>query len=73
MPSLENEPAFLFDALVLPAGDAAVKAGDLNGLQLEPGDHPGMGPGIMALAAEVNVVMIAVDTSIVLMPRRHRP
>jgi hypothetical protein len=33
-------------------GDAAVKAGVLNGLQLEPGDNPDMGPGIMALAVE---------------------
>lgn len=33
--SLENEPAFLFDALVLPAGDAAVKAlaGDARAIE----------------------------------------
>jgi hypothetical protein len=33
-------------------GDAAVKAAVLNGLQLEPGHNPDMGPGIMALAVE---------------------
>src|SRR5262249_57136241 len=34
------------------AGDAAVKAGVLNGLQLEPGQNPDMGPGMIALAVE---------------------
>jgi hypothetical protein len=34
------------------AGDAAVKAGVLDGLQLAPGDNPQMGPGIIALAVE---------------------
>jgi hypothetical protein len=33
-------------------GDAAVKAGVLNGLQLEPGNNPDMGPGIIAMAVE---------------------
>lgn len=34
------------------SGDAAVKAGVLNGLAGEPGRNPDMGPGIMALAVE---------------------
>jgi hypothetical protein len=34
------------------SGDDAVKAGVLNGLQLEPGVNPDMGPGIIALAVE---------------------
>jgi hypothetical protein len=34
------------------SGDAEVKAGVLNGLCLEPGDNPDMGPGILALAVE---------------------
>jgi hypothetical protein len=34
------------------SGDAGVKAGVLNGLQLKPGDNPDMGPGIIALAVE---------------------
>lgn len=33
-------------------GDAAIKAGVLDGLQLDPGDNPEMGPGIIALAIE---------------------
>jgi hypothetical protein len=34
------------------SGNAAVKAAVLNGLLLEPGDNPEMGPGIIALAVE---------------------
>lgn len=34
------------------SGDDAVKAGVLNGLQLEPGPNPDMGPCIIALAVE---------------------
>jgi HEAT repeat protein len=34
------------------SGDAAVKAGVLNGLTGEPGHNPAMGPGIIALAVE---------------------
>jgi hypothetical protein len=34
------------------SGDAAVKAGVLNALQLAPGQSPDMGPGIIGLAVE---------------------
>jgi hypothetical protein len=34
------------------SGDAAAKAGVLNGLTGEPGQNPDMGPGIIALAVE---------------------